>query len=136
MVEVIFPIANIATQETKQFYNTYMELLLDKQELRQVNELLLRWNRKIFPAALSPRAPTPDDTPLAPMPLSKQSLSASLPGPRTSSDGSENIILHDVAKFIQRQTGWQMGRKMGWQMCHNTHPKIKRKLRHSRGPFW
>ncbi|KAF7984187.1 hypothetical protein HWV62_15954 [Athelia sp. TMB] len=60
----VFSRSNCVT-ETEQFYNTCMDLFLDKRELPDTNALLLWWNRKVFPAGLSAQMPIPDDTPLA-----------------------------------------------------------------------
>ncbi|KAF7964523.1 hypothetical protein HWV62_6164 [Athelia sp. TMB] len=51
--------------DTEHFYNTCMDLFLDPRERAETNDLLLWWNRKIFPTTISARMPIPTDTPLA-----------------------------------------------------------------------
>jgi hypothetical protein len=60
----VFTRTDIST-DSERFYNSILDLLDDTDEKQEVDELLLWWNRQIFPSHSSARTAAPANSALA-----------------------------------------------------------------------
>ncbi|KAF7976898.1 hypothetical protein HWV62_5455 [Athelia sp. TMB] len=95
----VFSRSNCVT-DTEQFYNTCMDLFLDKDELAEINALLLWWNRLIFPASLAARTPIDKNTPLARIRAKRAALLAAAAS-NASSNSGDNLQVPDAQPQLE-----------------------------------